>query len=108
MPEAAVLFREWAGYLKPEDITQLESAYHFSKAAHEGRAAVDAIAGDLDLAAHGIDGDKGTFELPVFGELVEKLGGPSVKPYQPPGIWEEVAMPESNTKTYVPEEFSRE
>ena len=37
MPEAAVLFREWAGYLKPEDITQLESAYHFSKAAHEGQ-----------------------------------------------------------------------
>jgi hypothetical protein len=26
-----------------------------------------------------------------------------VKPYQPPGLWEEVAMPESNTKTYVPD-----
>ncbi len=37
MPEAAVLFKEWSGYLKPEDITQLESAYHFSKAAHEGQ-----------------------------------------------------------------------
>jgi guanosine-3',5'-bis(diphosphate) 3'-pyrophosphohydrolase len=37
MPDAAVLFREWSGYLKPEDITQLESAYHFSKAAHEGQ-----------------------------------------------------------------------
>jgi guanosine-3',5'-bis(diphosphate) 3'-pyrophosphohydrolase len=37
MPEAAALFREWSGYLKPEDITQLESAYHFSKAAHEGQ-----------------------------------------------------------------------
>src|SRR5919106_1121090 len=37
MPEAAVLFREWSGYLKPEDISQLESAYHFSKAAHEGQ-----------------------------------------------------------------------
>jgi hypothetical protein len=35
------------------------------------------------------------------GLLVEKVGGPSVKPYQPPGIWEEVAMPESNTKTYM-------
>jgi hypothetical protein len=35
--------------------------------------------------------------------LVEKIGGPSVKPYQPAGIWEEVAMPESNTKTYVPD-----
>jgi hypothetical protein len=35
------------------------------------------------------------------GLLVEKIGGPSVRPYQPPGIWEEVAMPESNTRTYV-------
>ena len=41
--------------------------------------------------------------LKVSGLLVEKVGGPSVKPYQPPGLWEEVAMPESNTKTYVPD-----
>lgn len=41
--------------------------------------------------------------LAAAGLLVEKIGGPSVKPYQPPGIWEEVAMPESNTKTYVPD-----
>ncbi len=39
--------------------------------------------------------------LAVSGLLVEKLGGPSVRPYQPAGIWEEVAMPESNTRTYV-------
>src|SRR5205814_1808720 len=39
--------------------------------------------------------------LAASGLLVEKIGGPSVKPYQPTGIWEEVAMPESNTKTYV-------
>jgi hypothetical protein len=26
------------------------------------------------------------------GLLVEKLGGASVKPYQPPGLWEEIAM----------------
>jgi GTP pyrophosphokinase len=37
MPEADVLFKEWSGYLRPEDISQLESAYHFSKAAHEGQ-----------------------------------------------------------------------
>ena len=37
MPEADVLFREWSGYLKPEDISQLQSAYHFSKQAHEGQ-----------------------------------------------------------------------
>ncbi len=29
--------------------------------------------------------------LAVSGLLVEKVGGPSVKPYQPQGIWEEVA-----------------
>jgi hypothetical protein len=28
----------------------------------------------------------------VSGLLVEKIGGPSVKPYQPPGLWEEIAM----------------
>jgi hypothetical protein len=41
--------------------------------------------------------------LAVSGLLVEKIGGPSVKPYQPAGLWEEVAMPESNTRTYVPD-----
>jgi len=39
--------------------------------------------------------------LATSGLLVDKLGGPPVKPYQPPGVWEEVAMPESNTKSYV-------
>jgi mono/diheme cytochrome c family protein len=39
--------------------------------------------------------------LAVSGLLVEKVGGPSVKPYQPADLWEEVAMPESNTRTYV-------
>ena len=39
--------------------------------------------------------------LAASGLLVEKLGGPSVKPYQPPGIWEEVAMPGSTTRVYV-------
>jgi hypothetical protein len=30
--------------------------------------------------------------LAAGGLLVEKLGGPSVKPYQPAGLWEEIAM----------------
>lgn len=30
--------------------------------------------------------------LAVSGLLVDKVGGPSVKPYQPPGLWEEKAM----------------
>jgi hypothetical protein len=38
--------------------------------------------------------------LAASGLLVPKIGGPSVKPYQPDGVWEAVAMPESNTKAY--------
>lgn len=30
--------------------------------------------------------------LVAGGLLAEKIGGPSVKPYQPPGLWEEIAM----------------
>jgi len=37
MGEAAALFKEWSGYLKPEDISQLQTAYHFSEAAHQGQ-----------------------------------------------------------------------
>jgi hypothetical protein len=39
--------------------------------------------------------------LAASGLLVRKLGGPSVKPYQPDGVWAAVAMPESNTRKYV-------
>jgi hypothetical protein len=35
------------------------------------------------------------------GLLVERFGGPSVKPYQPEGLWQEVAMPQSNTRLYL-------
>ena len=38
------------------------------------------------------------------GLLVEKIGGPSVKPYQPEGVWEAVAMIGSNTRDYRAEE----
>jgi hypothetical protein len=41
--------------------------------------------------------------LAAGGLLVDTLGGPSVKPYQPEGVWEAVAMPESNTHFYHPE-----
>jgi GTP pyrophosphokinase len=37
MSEAELLFKELADYLKSEDVVQLESAYHFSKAAHHGQ-----------------------------------------------------------------------
>ena len=40
------------------------------------------------------------YALATGGLLVPKIGGPSVKPYQPEGVWEAVAMPESNTRFY--------
>src|SRR5437764_11650619 len=40
------------------------------------------------------------YALSASGLLVRKLGGPSVKPYQPPGVWEAVAMIGSNTRDY--------
>lgn len=39
--------------------------------------------------------------LYVSGLLVEGFGGPSVKPYQPDGLWKEVAMLQSNTRNFV-------
>jgi hypothetical protein len=45
--------------------------------------------------------------LSSSGTLVAKLGGPSVKPYQPEGVWEAVAMPESNTHFYRPDHGDR-
>jgi hypothetical protein len=38
--------------------------------------------------------------LASSGLLVRKIGGPSVKPYQPEGVWEAVAMIGSNTRDY--------
>jgi hypothetical protein len=40
------------------------------------------------------------YALAASGLLVPTLGGPSVKPYQPPNIWEAVAMDNSNTRFY--------
>jgi hypothetical protein len=40
------------------------------------------------------------YALSASGLLVSKIGGPSVKPYQPPGVWEAVAMIDSNTRHY--------
>jgi hypothetical protein len=42
--------------------------------------------------------------LAASGLLVEKLGGPSVKPYQPDGVWEAIAMNVSNTRAYQRDE----
>jgi len=44
------------------------------------------------------------YALASSGLLRTEIGGPSVKPYQPPGVWEAVAMVESNTRFYEPGE----
>ena len=38
--------------------------------------------------------------LAASGLLSPKVGGPSVKPYQPEGVWEAIAMNVSNTRSY--------
>lgn len=40
------------------------------------------------------------YALAASGILVPEVGGPSVRPYQPPGVWEAVAMIGSNTRDY--------
>jgi len=41
------------------------------------------------------------YALSASGLLQDKIGGPSARPYQPPGVWEAVAMPGSTTRSYV-------
>ncbi|WP_321477632.1 DUF1553 domain-containing protein [uncultured Paludibaculum sp.] len=40
------------------------------------------------------------YALAASGLLKPTIGGPSVKPYQPAGVWEAVAMEGSNTRNY--------
>ncbi len=40
------------------------------------------------------------YALAASGLLSPKVGGPSVRPYQPGGVWEAVAMVQSNTGSY--------
>ncbi len=40
------------------------------------------------------------YALAASGLLVPKIGGPSVRPYQPDGIWEVVGMPQGDTRHY--------
>jgi hypothetical protein len=42
--------------------------------------------------------------LAIAGLLVRTVGGPSVKPYQPDGLWRAVAYPTSNTADFVQDE----
>lgn len=50
---------------------------------------------------HRLDGEQiRDLALWASGLLVDEVGGPPVKPYQPEGIWSAVAMPQSNTRFY--------
>jgi cytochrome c553 len=40
------------------------------------------------------------YALSASGLLSGRIGGPSVKPYQPEGVWEAIAMNVSNTRAY--------
>ena len=40
------------------------------------------------------------YALAASGILTKRSGGPSVRPYQPDGVWEAVAMPGSDTRNY--------
>jgi hypothetical protein len=40
------------------------------------------------------------YALAASGLLSKRIGGPSVRPYQPEGVWEAVAMIGSNTRNY--------
>ncbi len=44
--------------------------------------------------------------LAISGLLIEKYGGKSVKPYQPPGLWEAVSF--NNSQKYVPDKGAAE
>lgn len=41
------------------------------------------------------------YALTVSGLLSPRMGGPSVKPYQPEGIWDVVGLPGGDTRNYV-------
>jgi hypothetical protein len=99
----AVDFRE-SGWDVKRFFKQLvtSAAYRQSAAATPEKLAKDP---DNRLLSHGprfrMDAEMvRDYALAASGLLVRKLGGPSVKPYQPDGVWEAVAMIGSNTRDY--------
>jgi hypothetical protein len=46
------------------------------------------------------------YALAATGLLSPQIGGPSVRPYQPEGVWEAVAMDGSNTRYYKQDQGS--
>ncbi len=99
----AVEFRE-SGWNLRHIYTLLLTSHSYRQ---DTRITAEALAGDPDnrLLSRGprfrMDAEMlRDTALQASGLLVDKIGGPPVKPYQPPGIWDAVSMPESDTKKY--------
>jgi len=99
----AVEFRESGWDVKRFfKILVTSSAYRQSAQANEAKLKADP---ENRLLSRGprfrMDGEMvRDYALAASGLLVPTIGGPSVKPYQPLGIWETVAMIGSNTQFY--------
>ena len=86
-------------------LLMLSSAYRQSAATTPEKLRLD---GDNKLVSRGprfrLDAEViRDSALSAAGLLVSKIGGPSVRPYQPEGVWEAVAMKESDTSRYRPD-----
>lgn len=102
----AVELRESGWDVKHLFRLMLTSATYRQAAVHT--AAGDAADPENRLLWHGprfrMDGEMIRDQaLAASGLLVSRLGGPPVKPYQPPGLWEAVAIEYSNTAKYAPD-----
>src|SRR5207244_3783964 len=100
----AVEFRESGWDAKHLFRLMLTSATYRQSAAHTD--AGDAADPDNRLLWHGprfrMDGEVIRDQaLAASGLLVRQMGGPPVKPYQPSGLWEAVAIDQSNTAMFV-------
>jgi hypothetical protein len=99
----AVEFRESGWDVKHMFKLMLTSAAYMQSAAHN--AAGDAADPQNRLIWRGprfrMDAEMvRDLALSASGLLVPTVGGPAVRPYQPPGLWEAVAIDTSNTATY--------
>jgi hypothetical protein len=99
----AVEFRESGWDVKHLFRLMLTSATYRQSATHT--SAGDAADPDNKLLWHGprfrMDGELiRDLALAASGLLVRQMGGPPVKPYQPAGLWEAVAIDQSNTATF--------